>query len=391
MLTILPSLGLVLMLLQAAAPRFVVEIISPLAGQPVFGEVSVEAAVTTTEPISRVVFVVDGKPTGEVAQPPYVLRVNVGDDNVEHTFQAIAWTATGKRAEASLASPRVVLGQEVTFELQQLYVTVRAGGERVLDLGEQDFELLDNSVPQQIRSFARGDIPLTAAILLDASTSMRGARLDAAVAGARAFLGNMKPLDEGRLVVFSDHTKRATPFTTVQEILMAGLDDIEAGGGTALNDQLYLALKLLEERQGRRVVVVLSDGVDSHSVMSMNDVAVKARHSLALIYWVRLRDDTSAAPREGRLFSAWRDARWYERELKALHETVTGSGGRIAEVMQLGEIVPAFADILQELRDQYVLGFYPQSKRSDGSWHLVDVKVKRPDLEVITRRGYLDF
>jgi len=315
----------------------------------------------------------------------------MGQDNVEHRVRVVAKTVGGGTAEATLVTPRIAVDEEVTFELQQLYVSVTNDGRSVLDLDKKDFDVFDDGKRQEVLTFARGDVALTAVVLVDASLSMQGPRLAAALAGARAFFSGMRSLDEGKLLVYNDHTELSTPFTNVPEVLLAGLAAVKAGGGTTVNDHLYLALKLLEQRQGRRVVVVLSDGLDAHSVLSASDVLLKARQSQALVYWIRLQEgvkegDADLPP----LFSAWRNAAWYRQQLKTLDETVVESGGRVTAVRELSELAPAFAEVMRELREQYVLGYYPSNQKDNGRWHEVKVKVARDGVKVRTREGYLD-
>jgi Ca-activated chloride channel family protein len=367
---------------------------SPKLGLAAFDEVSIEVEVTGPEPVRRVVIFLDDRQLGTLTRRPYRIVADFGPANVEHTLRAVALFTSGAAAEATLVTPKIRVDQEVTFELQQLYVSVKKDGQRVLDLGRDDFKVFDDGEEQEIRAFARGDIPLAAVVLLDSSLSMQGERLRAALAGAQAFFSDMRPLDEGKLLVYCDHTAHATPFTNVPEVLHAGLTDITAQGGTALADHLYLALKLLEERQGRRVVVLLSDGVDSHSLLSMEDVVFKARQSQALIYWIGLADELADVP-AGQdlppLFTAWRDKEWYWEQFRLLKRAVEESGGGLTAVKQLAEIDAAFRGIMRELREQYVLGYYPTSPRNDGSWRKVKVKVDRRGMDVLTREGYLDF
>jgi Ca-activated chloride channel family protein len=386
-------LGLVA-LADAPASGPVVVFTSPQAGLAAFDQVTIDVEVTGGEPVRRVVIFLDDRQVGTLTRVPYRTVVDFGQANVEHTLRAVAHFASGSTGEATMVTPKIRVDQEVTFALQQLYVSVRKDGHRVLDLARDDFKVLDDGEEQEIRAFARGDIPLAAVVLLDASLSMRGERLRTALAGAQAFFSDMRPLDEGKLLVYCDHTVHATPFTNVPEVLRAGLGDIDAHGGTALNDHLYLALKLLEERQGRRVVVLLSDGVDSHSVLSMEDVLVKARQSQALIYWIRLADEQAEVPTGEDLpplFTAWHDKEWYWQQFRLLKRTVEESGGGLTTVNRLGEIDGAFHGIMRELREQYVLGYYPSTRRSDGRWRKVKVKVNRSGVDVLTREGYLDF
>ena len=136
---------------------------------------------------------------------------------------------------------------------------------------------------------------------------------------------------------------------------------MEAGGGTALNDELYAALQLLEQRQGRRVVIMLSDGLDSHSVLAIDEVLPLAARSRALLYWVRLVSggplSPDFAPRHQH--SAWRDGAAHVRQIDKLDEAVVRSGGRVAMIRGAAEMAPTFTEILAELREQYVLGYYP--------------------------------
>jgi Ca-activated chloride channel family protein len=380
-------------LLATAAQPVEVTITSPPAGYAAFGQVTVAAEVKAGEPVRKVVFFVDERQVGAVTVRPFSVVANLGQDNVEHHFRVVAHLASGASGEATLVTPRIAVDQEVRFDLQQLYVSARMGEERVLDLKREEFEVFDGGEDQEITAFARGDIPFTAVVLLDSSLSMQGERLTAALSGAQAFIAGMRPLDEVKLVVYCDHTIKTTPFTSVPDVLVAGLSGIAAHGGTTLSDHLFLALKLLEERQGRRVVVVLSDGIDSHSALSMPEVLFKARQSQALIYWIRLQDEPGGQNADDKvsLFSAWRDKDWYREHLRLLRRGVEESGGTITSVRKLDEIRPAFHGILEELREQYVLGYYPKDLQHDGRWRKVKVKVGRSGVRLLAREGYLDF
>lgn len=376
----------------AAHASVEVAIIRPAPGEVVFGEVTIAAEVRASETLAKVTFVVDGRTVRELAKPPFEVTTDVGAENVEHHLRVIVHTTAGARAEASLVTPRIVVDEEVTYELQQLYVSVTSAYKgRVLELGKGDFVVLDEGEKQEIVTFARGDVPLTAVVLVDASLSMQGPRLAAAKAGARSFFAGMRALDEGKLLLYNDRSVVSTPFTNVPEVLLAGLSAASAGGGTTTNDHLFLALKLLERRQGRRVVVLLSDGLDGHSVLSGADVLLKARQSQALVYWIRLGEGAGGGAAEPPpLFSAWRNEQWYRDQLRTLAEVVEDSGGRIQVVKEIAEIGPAFAEVMRELRDQYVLGYYPTTRGDDGRWHKVEVIVTRPGALVRTREGYLD-
>lgn len=381
------SLALVAVPIRAQEQSVDVLIVSPTRGEPAFGTVELRAEVLAGETIEKVELSVDGDPPETVWEPPYRTVFDLGQDNRSHRFVARAYSASGAVGEAVYESPTFRIDDELDANLRPLYVTVLDGGRRVLDLEEGDFAVFDNGRRQELVTFAGGDAEIAAAILVDASISMRGRGLRFALRGAASFAVGLSPEDEAALYLFSDRLLHTTPFVDDAKALVAGLTGIEAIGGTALNDHVYMALKRLESRQGRRVLILLSDGVDSHSALSMRDVSWLARRSRALIYWVR------TDPRQGadRRYSSWKDAVEYDADAELLRRTVLASGGRIVTLDRIEETERAMRELLQELREQYVLGYYPSIVRHDGSWHRVDVEVDRSGLQVRARDGYVDY
>jgi Ca-activated chloride channel family protein len=136
------------------------------------------------------------------------------------------------------------------------------------------------------------------------------------------------------------------------------------------------------------VLILLSDGVDSHSALRMNEVTWLARRSRALIYW--LRTDPEGEARKTRS-SAWKSPGDYRGEYDQLGETVVETGGRVLTLDRLQDAEHAFQEVLSELRDQYVLGYFPTVNRGDGTWHRVLVRARRSGLDIRARGGYVDY
>jgi len=203
----------------------------------------------------------------------------------------------------------------------------------------------------------------------------------------------MEELDQAKVMCFSDRLLNSTGFFTADGVDSSRIAITSAAGGTALNDYLFVALKLIEQRQGRRVIIVLSDGVDSHSTLGMAAVADLARRSQAQIHWIRLlRGSTAEADDDTiRIMSTWRSASEYRDQLELLKQTVTRTGGGIHSIDSIEQIEKVFLGILSELREQYVLGYYPSDRRNDGAWHKVRVRVVRPGAHVRAAAGYIDF
>ena len=370
-----------------------VRIVSPDDGEPALGEVEVAVDAWPPAAVAEVEVQLDGRTVGLLTAEPYRLTVDLGDEPASHRLTAVARSAGGAEARHTVTTVPLSIGTEIEVNLQQLYVTVSDGEGRILDLDEPDFTVLDEGERQEIVTFERGDVPFTAAVLIDASASMQGDKLAAACAGARQFVGGMAELDQAKVVVAADTLLASTPFTQSQQVLTASLGAVEARGGTAVNDALYVLLQLLGPRQGRRVVILLSDGVDTHSALPVEAVASLTRRAQTLVYWIRLPHREGAGPVDTddlELSSAWRGPADYRRQLDRLAEIVSDSGGRIIPVETVAEVAPVFGEILRELREQYVLGYYPSTEAGTDRWHDVRVRVDRPGAAARTHDGYLE-
>jgi Ca-activated chloride channel family protein len=374
----------------AALPQ--VTIVQPAAGQSVFGafEVLVEAR-PGGSPVKRVELYFDRLRIGVDETPPYRFTVDAGQENQEHHIEAVAWDTAGGSTTASLTTPVVRVDMQIDVRLQQLFVSVEGGSKPLSGLTRDDFTILDDGVPQPVATFEQGDVPFTAVLLLDASTSMEKPQLDTAVGGIRSFIRAMNRLDEAKLLVFTDRVLVETPFTNLPSILTLGLSDVEAQGGTALHDALYLGLKRLNDRLGRKVAVLLSDGVDVESVLPMETVRAVARRSQTILYWLRLR-----APGEDKgplraYYTAWRDADGNRRQLDELRGAVLESGGHIETLQSIADMPAVLARLLAELRGQYVLGFSPTVHRGAGAWHKIEVQIRNATgAKVRVQEGYLE-
>lgn len=358
----------------------------PREGKPVFGSVEVAVEVLSVEPVVQVEIRLNGEVMGRLSEAPYRLLVDVGQENRRHTFEITATDALGATVTRTIVTGRIEVNMSLDLELQQLYVTVARDNRRQLGLGREAFQVFDGDLPQEIVTFEGGDVPLTAVLLIDSSLSMRGENLKAALSGARTFIENMRALDLAKVILFSDRLLATTEFTSDPQVVASVMNEAEAVGGTAINDHLYMALKVLDDRQGRQVIILLSDGIDIESVLDMRDVAWKAGRMQSLIYWIRPAG--SADPSRG-YKSVWRNPEGHRREIEGLEQVIRASGGRIVDIDEISEAAVAFRGILDELREQYVLGYYPSVNLNDGAWRKVRVRV-RGGGRVRARGGYFD-
>lgn len=366
---------------------------SPPGDEFVYGIVDVVVAVSGDEAESAVVeFFLDGKSLGTMIKRPFRLAVDVGDENVSHDFKVVARTPTGATATATTTTPTLQVDDQMELNLQQFYITATDESGRVLDLDRSDFRIVEDGESQKLVTFERGDVPLTSVLLLDCSLSMTGRQLAAALEGASLFVKGMNELDETMVMLYSDRLLRSSEFSKDPEALRQALSGVAASGGTSINDHLFLALKQLDVRQGRSVVVLFSDGADVHSALSMSEVLEKVRRSQSLIYWIYLRqragDDEEKVPT---YMTTWRSMDENANEFRRLRQAVSESGGRVQVVDDLEQLDEAFVEIMRELREQYVLGYYPTNEASDGEWREVRIRVKRSGVKLRAREGYVAY
>ena len=357
---------------------------SPPADEPAVGDVVIEVDVLGDEP-AAVVFRVDDEEVGRVERPPYRILHPFGEVFGPHVFEVEVESHDGTVTRARRKTPGVRVDDAISLELRQLYVTVSGNETERAMLRAEDFRVRDDGRGQELVTFEGGDAALTVALLVDSSDSMKDGRLEAVLRGVETFLGGMQELDEAATFLFADVIHHRSGFSQHAEELAAGLEGVEATGGTALNDVLYVAIRALEARQGRRVVVLLSDGFDIHSVLDIEEVLWVMRRSRSMVYWIALEEA------RGSILSPWRDSEEHAEERNGLRKLVKESGGRVVPIEGPEQAQEAFREILRELRSQFVIGYYPTVHLGDGRWHKVDVRVRRPGFSARTRGGYIDW
>jgi len=275
--------------------------------------------------------------------------------------------------------------QQATFstetQLVRLIVSVKnAKGEVVGSLERGDFKVFDTGVPQEIRYFEHHtDLPLSVSVLIDTSGST-ARDLSYEIESVRKFLRAM--LREGNqqdavaLYTFNDDVTLLNSFTRRQERLDGSLARISASGGTSAYDAVYLAAREIEDREGRHVMIVVSDGGDTTSSGTFENARRTAQYSEVTIYPILI------VPIAG-------DAGRNVGGENALRQLARDTGGRMFEPAGSKQLDQVFSDILRDLRTQYLIGYRPQNLPPDAPrFHPVRVEASRPDLRVSTRSGY---
>lgn len=258
-----------------------------------------------------------------------------------------------------------------SVQLVEVYVTVTdAKGELVTGLREADFEILEDSAPQRITTFAAGEFPLTVALGVDRSWSMAGEPLRLARQASQAFLRALKPDDRSMVMAISSEAEVIAPLTVDRAAQMRAIDALDPWSTTALHDGIIVALDQLETEPGRQALVVFSDGNDRYSRHSAADVLDRARRSNALVYPIA--------------FGKVRPP--------MLAELAVLTGGRSFLLRDARELEKTLATIARELRFQYLLGYTPSRPivRGESEWRSIRVQLTtpRPGSHLRARDGY---
>jgi Ca-activated chloride channel family protein len=258
-----------------------------------------------------------------------------------------------------------------------LYVTVTDSNRRLVPgLVREDFEILDNERLQTITSFSNEVTPISVVLMIDTSASMTLA-LDLVKAAAEQFLIRLLPGDQARVGYFAARVGIVTPqFTGNRDQLIRHLKELDFGNPTRLYDGIDRSLDALQEIEGRRVVVVFTDGDDTGSEVSRGDVLDRARREDVMVYAIGMETD---------YFNGVQRVR--TRPDRGLRGLAAETGGGYFELRKTDELNSTFTQVALELHSQYVMSFTPQNP--DGRVHQLEVRVKKPGMTARARKSYL--
>ncbi len=268
----------------------------------------------------------------------------------------------------------------VNVDIVLVPVTVTDSMNRpVLGLGKEDFKLLEGDSVRDIRYFSSEDAPLSIGVLLDVSRSMTD-KIDLARAALGEFFENANPADDYFVITFSDRPDVLADATTSVGTIRAKLADVKPFGHTALLDAIYMGMhKLRSARYHRKALLVISDGGDNHSRFTSAELKHMVMESDVQIYGIGIYSKIFHSPEE-----------WSGKRL--LTQITEATGGHTVTVNNPRELPNAAGSISTELRNQYVLGYAPESGQGSG-WRKIKVQVtprdKEAPLQLYWRRGYM--
>jgi Ca-activated chloride channel family protein len=291
-----------------------------------------------------------------------------------------SWKPALGAALAAAMSISLIAQQPPTFkagtQVVSIFATVTDSQKRLVsNLTQEDFSILDNDKPQPVIYFDNSIHPINVVVMLDTSGSMT-LTIDLLKRAAEQFLIRLLPDDKARVGAFNDKIQFNAKWSNNRDQLITDVKDLDYGNGTRLWDAVGASLDELKGIDGRKVILVFTDGDDTESRTRLGTVIDRARAEEVMIYAIGL---------ESIYFNGQQKVR--TRPDGGLRKIADETGGGYFELTKASELAPTFTKVAQELHSQYVIGFAPT--QLDNKVHKLAVKMKQPGMTAQARRSYL--
>jgi Ca-activated chloride channel homolog len=344
---------------QAAAAQDIrVKIVAPEEDGIVSGPTVLRAEVTPPGVAVTVTFYVDGRQVCRAAMAPFECEFDVGQAIAQHQVRAVAMGA-GVRVVDTVVTKSLGFAETVDVEIVQVTVSVNDGkGKYVRGLPRSAFRVFEDGQPQTISHFVSEDIPLDLVLAVDVSSSMKEA-MPKVKEAVKEFLAALTPRDQVSVLGFNDTIFTLTRKSTDPQQRLKAVERLAPWGATALYDVIIAGADMLGRAPGRKAMLVFSDGEDQGSHASLADAERRLEASDMTLYMIGQGRGTKM-----------------ESLKKVMNRLSAASGGRALMTEKPEELRGAFADLLQELSNQYLLAYTSTNIRRDGTLRRLRVEVE---------------
>lgn len=350
---------------------FEVSIVEPENQTLVFGKtrIAADVRIDRADLIDRVEFRVGDETIFVDSEPPFETFHDFGEDAKSHVIRAIAHHVEGITVSDAVITRKANFIQVERVNRVVLWVTAYdKKGNLVKDLTRDDFTVLENGKEMNVLEFTREERPINLAMLIDTSGSMLD-KIDAVHDAAGDFVDTLRDIDRALVIDFDDNVFLIQDLTDDREALRAALSSTEPIGATSLYDALHAAYRKVGAIEGRKAIVLLSDGEDTSSQFGYKRVLEEAKLNNALIYSIGVGGSLGTATQVLDNFSEF-------------------TGGRAFFVKRADQLAEAYQRIADELGNQYYLTYSTDNQSFDGRWMKLQVESSRKDVEIRARRGY---
>ena len=378
------ELGRDSVILNGGGAGLEVKIVRP-ANRRGVGWVEVEAniSIPVERGLDRVLFFWNNQSVATVYAAPFRQRIFIAEDKPVGYVRVVALLDDGSLAEDVAFMNGPAHGERLEVNLVELYVVVTDNnGRPVRGLGQEEFSVQEDGVPQEIAAFSdASDLPLTLGMAIDSSASMF-VKLPSVQSAASAFLqSTFSDQDRAFVVDFDSEPRLARSMTGNLDRILTSIGSLEPNGRTALWESIVFSLVQLQGVRGRKALVVFSDGADEDDQFPFRSSFSVAKKMGVPIYLILMRKQPKKEVGLSLLVRSF---------TSRVNRLVEATGGRVFYAKEFRDLGEVYDEIEQELRSQYLLAYYPREPSRGESWRTVDVDVERRGLKPRTLSGYWD-
>jgi Ca-activated chloride channel family protein len=342
---------------QETPPGEVVAIASPADDTYMAGQTLLRARIEPLAGVENVIFFVDGRQVCALIKPPYQCDFDAGGTVVEHQVRLVVIRG-GRRIVRNTRTKPLAVAESVDVDAIQVTATVvDAEGHYVKGLPRSAFHLYEDGRPQTISNFESEDVGLELLVALDISNSMTAA-MPKLKEAAKGFLAAVPSKDKVTVLGFNDSIFVLTRSSTDAAERMNAVERVAPWGATALYDVIIRGIDMLGRQAGRKAIILFTDGEDQGSRASILDVERRLQASDVTLYAIAEGRATSIDPLK-----------------KVLLRLAQPTGGRALFTQKIEQLHEAFAELLDELSNQYLLGYTPTNTKRDDTLRQIRVNV----------------
>jgi len=353
--------GLVMLMAMVRAPlgqsAGALTIVSPGDGEYVAGRIVIRARIEPAVAAESVVFFVDGQQMCVVRRSPYECEWDAGHSVEQHQIRVAATLKNGVRLVRNVRTKDLAYAETANVDVVQVTATVTDRGHYVKNLPQSAFHVWEDGRPQTISHFQSRDVPLDLVVALDISGSMTQA-LPKLKQAAKDFVGAVSSKDRVSVLGFNDSIFTLARGAIDPAERVQGIDQLAPWGATAMYDVIMTAVDGLGQGSNRKALIVFTDGEDEGSHASLDNVVQRLQTSDVTLYMIGQGRGTSLEP--------------LKKVMRSLSEP---TGGRALFTEKIEQLHDAFTELLDELSNQYLLGYVPTNSKRDSTLRRIKVQV----------------
>lgn len=349
---------------------FGITITQPAMLEVVFGKTKIAADIEIDDPslVDRVEFVIADEVVFVDREPPYEFFFDFGEEQRSWVVRAIAWHKEGVSVSDVAITRKLAFSniEEVNRVILWISATDKKGN-FITDLERGEFKIFENDEEQRIIDFYAETRSITMAILIDTSGSMRD-KIREVHNAAGAFVDTIREIDNALIIDFDDNVFLIQDLTSDHEALKEAITSTEPLGATSLFDAMHAAYRKIGQIDGRKAVILLSDGEDTSSQFGFKRVLNEAKSNNTIVYTIGVGGGSI--------------------DKNVLEEFAQNTGGKAFFVNKAADLAEVYQRIADELGKQYYLTYSTNNKNWDGHWIKIRVESDRPGVKVRARKGY---